>query len=53
MLKAKLGKPEIEGQGAAICTRSSKWGCWEKFGNVHRKATVLESLFNKVAGLKT
>ena len=26
--------------------------CCEKFDNVHRKAPVLESLFNKVAGFK-
>ena len=26
--------------------------CSQKFGNIHRKTTVLESLFNKVAGLQ-
>ena len=32
--------------------RSSRRKCSIKFYNIHRKTTVLESLFNKVAGLK-
>ena len=32
--------------------RSNQWRCSEKFRKFHRKTTVLESLFNKVAGLK-
>ena len=28
-------------------------GCFKKFRNIHRKAPVSESLFNKVTGLKT
>ena len=32
--------------------RSSHWKCSMKFHNIYRKTTVLESLFNKVAGLK-
>ena len=26
--------------------------CFQKFRNIHKKTVVLESLFNKVAGLK-
>ena len=31
---------------------SFKMGVFKKFSNIHRKTPVLESLFNKVAGLK-